>query len=92
VMGIEIHDMAGADSGGRSWFTTTEFLDFAERNHVFDSVIGRSFDDMLYRTDTGTEQFAGVRGFRSGTVSKKLGLAVTSAKVEGGERTHSIKV
>jgi putative ABC transport system permease protein len=59
LMGIEIHDMLGTDSGGRSWFSTPEFLDYAERNHVFDSVIGRSFDDMLYRTDTGTEQFSG---------------------------------
>lgn len=33
-----------------------------------------------------------VRGFLSGTVSKKLGLAVGSAKVEDGERTYSIKV
>ena len=32
-----------------------------------------------------------VRGFLSGTVGKKLGLAVTSAKVEGGERTYSVK-
>ena len=32
-----------------------------------------------------------VRGFLSGTVSKKLGLAVTSAKVEDGERTYSVK-
>jgi len=32
-----------------------------------------------------------VRGFLSGTVSKKLGLAVTSAKVEDGERTYFVK-
>jgi hypothetical protein len=32
-----------------------------------------------------------VRGFLSGTVSKKLGLTVTSTKVEDGERTYSIK-
>ena len=32
-----------------------------------------------------------VRGFLSGTVSKKLGLAVTSAKAEDGERTYSVK-
>jgi len=32
-----------------------------------------------------------VRGFLSGTVGKKLGLAVTSAKVEDGERTYSVK-
>ena len=32
-----------------------------------------------------------VRGFLSGTVGKKLGLAVTSAKGEDGERSYSIK-
>ena len=32
-----------------------------------------------------------VRGFLSGTVSKKLGLAVTSTKGEDGERTYSVK-
>src|SRR5580698_2140365 len=48
LMAIEIHDLAMAASTGRFAFTTPEFLDYAERNHVFDSVIGRSFDDMLY--------------------------------------------
>jgi hypothetical protein len=32
-----------------------------------------------------------VRGFLSGTVGKKLGLAITSTKTEDGERTYSIK-
>jgi hypothetical protein len=32
-----------------------------------------------------------VRGFLSGTVGKKMGLAVTSTKGEDGERTYSIK-
>ena len=32
-----------------------------------------------------------VRGFLSGTVSKKMGLTVTSTKGEDGERTYSIK-
>ena len=32
-----------------------------------------------------------VRGFLSGTVSKKMGLAVTSMKGEDGERTYSVK-
>jgi hypothetical protein len=31
-----------------------------------------------------------VRGFLSGTVSKKMGLTVTSAKTEDGERTYSV--
>ena len=32
-----------------------------------------------------------VRGFLSGTVGKKLGLAVTSTKGENGERWYSVK-
>jgi hypothetical protein len=32
-----------------------------------------------------------VRGFLSGTVGKKMGLAVTSTKGEDGERTYSLK-
>jgi len=32
-----------------------------------------------------------VRGFLSGTVGKKMGLAVTSTKGENGERTYSVK-
>lgn len=32
-----------------------------------------------------------IRGFLSGTVSKKMGLAVTSTKDEGGERNYAIK-
>jgi len=32
-----------------------------------------------------------VRGFLSGTVGKKMGLTVTSTKVEDGERSYSVK-
>jgi hypothetical protein len=32
-----------------------------------------------------------VRGFLSGTVGKKMGLAVTSTKSEDGERTYSVE-
>jgi len=56
--------------------------------------------DLLTRPDGATLaelikatgwQAHSVRGFLSGTVSKKLGLAVTSAKVESGERSYSVK-
>ena len=57
--------------------------------------------DLLKRPDGATLaelmkatgwQAHSVRGFLSGTVSKKLGLTLTSAKVEDGERTYSINV
>ena len=56
--------------------------------------------DLLKRTEGATLaevmkatgwQAHSVRGFLSGTVSKKLRLAVTSAKVKDGERTYSVK-
>jgi len=56
--------------------------------------------DLLKRPDGATLaelmkatcwQAHSVRGFLSGTVSKKQGLAVTSAKAEDGDRTYSIK-
>jgi len=56
--------------------------------------------DLLKRKDGATLkelmkvsgwQAHSVRGFLSGTVGKKLGLAVTSTKGEDGERTYSLK-
>ena len=56
--------------------------------------------DLLKRPDGATAkelmkatgwQRHSVRGFLSGTVSKKMGLAVTSTKGEDGERTYSVK-
>ena len=40
--------------------------------------------------DTGWQAHS-VRGFISGTLGKKMGLAVESSKGEGGERTYSLK-
>ena len=56
--------------------------------------------DLLKRPDGATAkelmkatgwQPHSIRGFLSGTVSKKMGLAVVSTKGEDGERTYSIK-
>ena len=56
--------------------------------------------DLLKRKDGATLkelmkasgwQAHSVRGFLSGTVGKKLGLAVTSTKGEDGERSYSVK-
>ena len=56
--------------------------------------------DLLKRPDGATLaelmkatgwQAHSVRGFLSGTVGKKLGLTLASAKTENGDRTYSIK-
>lgn len=57
---IQIHDTTQSGRGGRSGFTTPEFLDYVAANHVFDRVIGSTQRDMLYRrAGGGTEQFDG---------------------------------
>jgi putative ABC transport system permease protein len=61
LMTIEIHDTGQSDPGGRGGFTTPEFLDYAQRNHVFEGAIGDSNADVLYTTAEGTERFNGHR-------------------------------
>jgi len=56
---IYIHDAKESGRGGRSFFSTPEFLDYQEQNHVFDAVIGGNFQDVLYSSGEGTEQFDG---------------------------------
>jgi predicted permease len=58
-MVIQVHDMNESDPGGRLLFSTDEFLDFGQQNHVFDGVIGDSEADILYSTSAGTERFGG---------------------------------
>jgi hypothetical protein len=49
---------------------------------------GASLKDIMKATSW---QAHSVRGFISGTLGKKMGLAVTSAKGEDGERSYSVK-
>jgi len=56
---VYIHDAKESGRGGRSFFSTPEFLDYQEQNHVFDAVIGGTFQDVLYTSGEGTEQFDG---------------------------------
>jgi putative ABC transport system permease protein len=61
LVAIEIHDTDQSDPGGRGGFTTPEFLDYAQQNHVFEGAIGDSSADVLYTTAEGTERFNGQR-------------------------------
>src|SRR5271169_6590635 len=59
VVLVYIHDVKESERGGRSFFPTPEFLDYQEQNHVFDALIGGSFEDVLYSNGNSTEQFDG---------------------------------
>ena len=69
-------------SGARDGSKTATILDLLKRKD------GATLKELM---KVSGWQAHSVRGFLSGTVSKKLGLAVTSTKGEDGERTYSVK-
>jgi len=71
-----------AAAGARPGSKTAKILDLLKRP-------GGATSKELMKA-TGWQPHS-VRGFLSGTVGKKMGLAVNSAKGEDGERTYSIK-
>ena len=72
VVAIQIRDLSRSRPGGRTAFQTPEFLDYQEQAHVFEGVIGGTFEDMLYTTKEGTEQFDG--GLVTGNMFRFLGV------------------
>ncbi|MEP7354737.1 MAG: DUF3489 domain-containing protein [Acidobacteriota bacterium] len=72
----------------------------AERKGARDGTKTAKLLDLLKRSGGATSkellkasgwQPHSLRGFLSGTVTKKMGLVVTSTKEEGGERSYAIK-
>jgi putative ABC transport system permease protein len=59
LMCIEIHDTEQNEPGGRGAFSSPEYLDFVEQNHVFDRVIANDGTDVLYRSSEGTQLLSG---------------------------------
>ena len=70
---------AGAARGGSK---TANVLDLLKRPD------GATLKELMKATGW---QAHSVRGFLSGTVGKKMGLTVTSAKGDAGERAYSVK-
>src|SRR5207249_12261600 len=58
--------------GGRTYYPTLEFLEYQELNHVFEEVIGGTFDDVLYNSGEGMEQFLG--GYVTPNMFRFLGV------------------
>jgi hypothetical protein len=73
------HKKAGAARDGSK---AAKILDLLKRPE------GATLKGLMKATDW---QAHSVRGFISGTLGKKMGLKVTSAKGDDGERTYSIK-
>jgi uncharacterized protein DUF3489 len=73
------HKKAGAARDGSK---AAKILDLLKRPE------GATLKGLMKATDW---QAHSVRGFLSGTISKKMGMNVVSTKAEDGERTYSIK-
>ena len=69
-------------TGARDGSKTAKVLDLLKRPD------GATLKELMKATSW---QAHSVRGFLSGTVGKKMGLAVTSTKGEDGERSYSVK-
>jgi putative ABC transport system permease protein len=69
---VEIRDPARPRSGGRSYFQLPEFLDYQAQVQSFEEVIAGTFEDQIYTTAEGAEQFDG--GLVSGNMFDFLGV------------------
>ncbi|HEY2841939.1 MAG TPA: DUF3489 domain-containing protein [Pirellulales bacterium] len=69
-------------AGSRDGSKASTILDLLKRKD------GTTLKELMKATGW---QAHSVRGFLSGTIGKKMGLALTSTKAEDGERTYSIK-
>jgi len=73
---------AAKEKGARDGSKAAQVLDLLKRPD------GATLAELMKAT---AWQAHSVRGFLSGTVSKKLGMTVISTKVDDGERTYSVK-
>jgi putative ABC transport system permease protein len=59
LMYPSIHDTQSSQLGGRAGYSSSEFLDYASQNHVFDRVTAASEVEVLYKRGEGTERLYG---------------------------------
>jgi len=59
LMYPSIHDTQRNQPGGRAGYSSSEFLDYAAQNHVFDRVTAASEVEVLYKRGQGTERLYG---------------------------------
>jgi putative ABC transport system permease protein len=59
LMSMWIHNTQSSEPGGRAGYSSSEFLDYAAQNHVFDRVTAASEEEVLYKHGEGTERLYG---------------------------------
>ena len=88
MMTVEIHDVDHPKGAGRAEYLGPEFLDYVEKNHVFDQIIANASLEVLYTQSDGVERFHGVLctpgTFEFFKMPAMLGRAMQSADYEPG--------
>ena len=56
---VQIRDVTSRNPTGRFWFQLPEYLEYQRQSTLFEDIIGGTGEDVLLRTDQGTEQFSG---------------------------------
>ena len=88
LMFLQIHDTSSSEPGGRAGYTSPEFLDYLEQNHVFDRAVGANEEQVLYKRGEGTDILDGAHvtpgTFEFFGVPPLLGRAMHPADYEPG--------
>ena len=88
IFAIQIHDRADSATEGREWFTVPEFLDYQQKNRIFDRTIGVLEETVLLERSDTPEPFDAdtVTGntFQFLGVSPLLGRAILPTDAEHG--------
>jgi putative ABC transport system permease protein len=79
VVAFQIRDAKSSRPGGRTAFQVREFLDYKEQIQVFEDVIAGGFEDVLYRSNEGAEQFN--CGLMSGNTFLFLGVPALFGRI-----------
>jgi MacB-like periplasmic core domain len=59
-MTVEIHDATRPEASGRAEYSAPEYLDYIEKNHVFDIAIADASEEVLYSVGESVERLHGV--------------------------------
>ena len=79
VVVFQIRDPKSTRFGARTFFQVPEHLDYQEQIQSFEEVIAGGFEDILYMTGEGTEQFSGA--LMSGNTFGFLGVPAALGRV-----------
>jgi predicted permease len=88
IVNLQVRQADRANQPGRSYFQTSEWLDYQEQNHVFEECIATGPDDTLLTTSDGTLRFTGAfvsdNMFTFLGVPPLLGRGLASADAKAG--------